>query len=195
VSAAIGRDVWQNTTNLIFSSPFEYYNIENHPKATLCTRHVPQTIRAVVSNRGTTAAQHTTSALITTAPNTITPKTPYPLTTTHTWSSSDATNAHDATGHTIHSDSNLEASGNASINHANKTIVIWTVPSGVTPTQTPTTTPTPRDTGFRHFINSASPYLEACGSLVVVWSVGKFTYAKIQRYRGQRSSLPVIEET
>jgi hypothetical protein len=201
VSAAIGRDVWQNTTNLIFSSPFEYYNIENHPKATLHTRHVPQTTRAVVSNRGATTAQHTTSVLIATAPDTITPEARYPLATTQTWPSSGATNDHDATGHTNHYDPNLEASVNASINQANTTIVVWTVPSSTTmpststPTSTPTPTPTPRGTAFRHFINSASPYLEACSLLVVVCSVGKFAYAKIQRYRGQRSNLPVIEET
>jgi hypothetical protein len=65
-------------------------------------------------------------------------------------------------------------------------------------TTTPTPTPKPRDTAFRHFINninSALPYLEACGLLVIVWNVGKFIQAKIQKCRRRRSGLPVIEGT
>jgi hypothetical protein len=81
--------------------------------------------------------------------------------------------------------------------NAKATTIIWTVPSCST-TTTPTPAPKPRDTAFRQFINninSALPYLEACGLLVIVWNVGKFILAKIQKYRGIRPRLPVVEET
>jgi hypothetical protein len=256
VSAAVGRDVWQNTTKLICFSPFEYYNIENHPRVTLHTHHVPQTFKSVVSNQRATRTPYITSAPAVTTSTTITPKAPSPLTTSRIRLLPDATKVDYATGHTKFTSTNfkvwlsayphsyathnllstnlgddmISASGNASIkqtseiadpnmsamsppttvtvfspnttssehtpiNHANTTIVVWTGLSSATTTPTPTPTPKPRDTSFRHFISSASPYLEACSFLVVVWGVGKFACAKILRYRGQRSNLPVIEES
>lgn len=92
---------------------------------------------------------------------------------------------------------NATSSNNRPLNHNNATTITWTVPCSMM-TTTPTPTPKPRDTAFRHFINninSALPYLEACGLLVVVWNVGKFIQAKIQKCRRRRSGLPVIEGT
>lgn len=92
---------------------------------------------------------------------------------------------------------NATASNNGPLNHTNTTTITWTLPCSMM-TTTPTPMPKPRDKAFRHFINninSALPYLEACGLLVIVWNVGKFIQAKIQRCRRKRSGLPVNEET
>lgn len=83
------------------------------------------------------------------------------------------------------------------LNHTNTTIIAWTVPYSKA-SATPTPMPKSRDASFRHFIgniNSALPYLEACGLLVIVWNVGVFVQAKIKKCRGKRSSLPVSEGT
>lgn len=235
VSAAIGRDVWQNTTDLIVSSPFKFYIIQNQTQATPGTRCTPHPLRSASPKRTATAAYHTTSALVTA---TITPT---PLATFHTWHLQNASNTHDATGNTninfvaltttyLHSHTvviltdatvgcdTTTALGKASskqtnrhtptnvsnVNHAttlghelldptNTTITTCTVPYSMIATPTPM--PKPHDTAFRNFINkinSALPYLEACGLLLIVWKVGKFFRTKLQMVRSKRSELPVV---
>jgi len=232
---------------MIIASPFECQPIENQPKATLCTRHVPQTRRSAISYGRVAATRYTTSASIDPVSTATTPSA-----TTQACRLSNATDSHDATRPPSHASAILAAPkstyshsyrvsipattsprgamtkaffGNASIqqtsrhiatsmgshkitpissnitstdhrltNHTNTiTIIVWTVPNITT---TPTSSPTPRDTTFRHFINttnSALPYLEACGLLVIIWNVGKFIHAKIQRYRGKACKFPVAE--
>ncbi|GAB7334440.1 hypothetical protein MBLNU13_g06443t1 [Cladosporium sp. NU13] len=249
LSAAIGHDVWQNTTDLILASPFERYIFENQPKATPCTRRMPRPLRSATSDRRATAAYHTTSALVATAPTTITPT---PLAQLHIWYLQNATHTQVATGltganlvaltttylhsHTVvilsdatpSSDVTPAALGKASTKQTNRhtatnastvklsnntvfhshattldheslgptitTIITRTSPCNITTPPTPM--PKPRDTAFGHFvdkINSALPYLEACGLLDIVWNVGKFFHTKIQTFRSKRSKLPVVE--
>lgn len=227
VSAAIGHDVWQNTTDLIVSSPFEFYIIENQTQVTPGIRCTPHPLRSASPKKTATAAYHTTSALVTA---TITPT---PLATFHTWHLQNASNIHDATGNTnvnfvalttsyLHSHTvviltdatvgcdTTTALGKASskqtnrhmptnvanVNHATTRGHESLDPTNTTIINCTTPMPKPHDTAFRSFINrinSALPYLEACGLLLIVWKVGKFFHTKIQMVRSKRSELPVVE--
>ena len=75
------------------------------------------------------------------------------------------------------------------IDHANATVVVW---RGLDNTPI-----AGANTGSRNILdklNTALPYIEACGLVAIVWEISKSVHAKIQAGRSKRSSLSTSAE-